>query len=356
MFGRNEDACSQAYQGIRHGKVSIQAIVNNREVSRGFGIMGSSSQSVVLISDKTSGGAAIACSRLLRGLRSVSKREFLWLAGEGTARAEVKCLSEWRGAMEIFVERLITRAFSGNKQSMDRLNRRLAVYCNERRMAKTIRKMSPGLINLHNIHDAMRFSMVETLPRDTSIVWTLHDMWPLTGYCCYSFDCRKYREGCRGECPQLNKWGDLFSTPSEEWSRRQRFYQQNRNRIVFVTPSQWLAGCARNRFDGTIRVECIPNSLDTNVFKPVGSKKEMREALELPTDKRIVLAGSRYPNDPRKGTEYLVEATERLRESLGDSFAVVVFGEYSAEDLPNDWIRSRSISDEKTSKPVLQRG
>ena len=46
-------------------------------------------------------------------------------------------------------------------------------------------------------------SFFNSIPDDIPIVWTLHDMNPLTGGCHYSGGCTRFINGC-GSCPQLS--------------------------------------------------------------------------------------------------------------------------------------------------------
>ena len=57
--------------------------------------------------------------------------------------------------------------------------------------------------------------------------------------------------------------------------------------ISFVACSKWLQGEARR--SGLLkgqRVDCIPNPIDTHVFRPI-DKQAARERLNLPADRRL---------------------------------------------------------------------
>ena len=71
--------------------------------------------------------------------------------------------------------------------------------------------------------------------------------------------------------------------------------------VTYVACSQWLADEARKSalLKGQV-VTSIPNPIDTHVFRPQ-DKQEARRALNLPTDKRIILFVSQRVTDPRKG-------------------------------------------------------
>jgi len=57
------------------------------------------------------------------------------------------------------------------------------------------------IINLHWINGG--FINLRSISKVRKpIIWTMRDMWPMTGGCHYSLDCRNYEKGC-GYCEQL---------------------------------------------------------------------------------------------------------------------------------------------------------
>jgi len=56
------------------------------------------------------------------------------------------------------------------------------------------------IVHLHWINGLVSMWNLRKIKKP--IVWTLRDMWPLTGGCHYSMDCDRYKVGC-GYCPQL---------------------------------------------------------------------------------------------------------------------------------------------------------
>ena len=143
------------------------------------------------------------------------------------------------------------------------------------------------------------------------VVWTLHDMWPFTGGCHYSSGCHGYEEACF-PCPQLdrdpNRLPEALLTDNIEAIRDQR--------LVVVTPSEWLGGCARrSRVFRRARVEVIPYSLETDTFAPL-PKREAKQRLGLGPETLTLLAGAHDGNERRKGLPELAEALEACLDDL----------------------------------------
>lgn len=189
------------------------------------------------------------------------------------------------------------------------------------RLGKRIRTARPDLLHLHWVNNAFfHLSLLEKVKHP--VVWTMHDMWPITGGCHYDNGCGKYLEAC-GSCPQLgsSRKQDLSRLV---WNMKSRHYDGKG--ITFVAPSNWLAHCARTSpllDDSDIRT--IPNGIDTNVFRSV-DKAFARDLLQLPQDVKLVLFGAvRSTGDARKGFDQLRKACRHLGGNSANA-ELVVFG------------------------------
>ena len=191
------------------------------------------------------------------------------------------------------------------------------------RLARQVAQINPDVINLHWINGG--FLRIETIAEfNKPIVWTLHDMWAFTGGCHYNGNCMNYTNSC-GTCPQLhsNREKDLSRWI---WQRKAKAWQ-NLN-ITIVTPSHWLAKCAASSsLLKDMRIEVIPNGLDTKQYKPI-QKSVARAILGLPEDKQLILFGAMSAtSDPRKGFNFLQSALQNLSQSgWRERAELVVFG------------------------------
>ncbi len=99
--------------------------------------------------------------------------------------------------------------------------------------------------------------------------------------------------------------------------------------LTIVTPSQWLANCARNSsIFKDLRIEVIHNGLDIQRFKPI-ENNTARHLLGLPQDKELILFGSVSPTSyNRKGFHLLRPALQKLSQSpmLQERLELVIFG------------------------------
>jgi glycosyltransferase involved in cell wall biosynthesis len=159
--------------------------------------------------------------------------------------------------------------------------------------------------------------------RDKSVVWTLHDMNPFTGGCHYVGECHKYESQC-GACPQLGSTHES-DLAAKIWARKSIAYTAHNFHVV--TPSQWLADCARrSMLLERMPVSIIPYGVPSDVFQK-RDKTFCRELLGLPQKKTIVLFGANNVIDERKGIKYLKEALALVsRRMKGCELALAIFG------------------------------
>jgi len=163
------------------------------------------------------------------------------------------------------------------------------------------------------------------------VVWTLHDMWPVTGICHHAWECERFRFEC-GQCPFLNS-----SRKNDLSTRifRKKHTLYTGSSLSLVPVSEWLRKkCAISGLTRDLRAVSIPNPIDTDFFCP-GEKEPSRKTLNLPADKKIWLLGAARIDDPVKGFSYLKEALRLLDPSIARQVVLVLFGgiKHEAETL-----------------------
>lgn len=296
----------------------------------------------LFISDIDFGGAAIACQRVYSELNRLTGNQCGWVAA--SAGQQIGAISaEARPSLSVLMKSEWERRLIKDPRKLMIASQSF----NEANVGGFVKRFNPRSLYLHNIHANMSFDLLNSLPKDIPLLIYLHDMWYLTGYCCFSMGCNKYETGCKGVCPQWEKWGIPARTADEEWFRKEKFYSQNAHRIKVIVPSRWMVKCAEERFKGMVKVEYIPNPVDTSIFKPVGAKREIRRLLGFDADKPLMLLGAISVTDERKGIRYLGAAMDGLRKRLGSSFSVAAFGAEAKDGIIPDVIGLGSIRDNR---------
>jgi glycosyltransferase involved in cell wall biosynthesis len=172
------------------------------------------------------------------------------------------------------------------------------------------------IVHLHWICGLVSIKSLSRL--DKPVVWTLRDMWPMTGGCHYTMSCTRYQEAC-GLCPQLhsNYKNDLSSFVL----RNKRSFLPKKLCIVGV--SSWLSECAsKSSLFRNNQIETIGNNVPADQFKPIAISVA-RAILGLSQDKKILLIGAQSIHHFYKSPELLYETISKIAI---ENLHILVFG------------------------------
>ena len=286
------------------------------------------------------GGAARAAYRLHQGLQSININSQMLV--------QIK-QSDDRAVIGSSAESGIGKARTGLRLTLDQLPLKFYPYGGSSNYSphwlpdtidSKVNQLAPDIINLHWV--SAGYLQIESIAKfNQPIVWTLHDMWAFTGGCHYNQECDRFTESC-GICPQLNSKRN-WDLSRWVWQRKAKAWK-NLN-LTVVTPSIWLAKCAReSSLFRDRRVEVIPNSLDTATYRPI-NKKVARELLGLPQNKQLILFLSlRATSDKRKGFHLLQPALQELSQAgWQEKLEIMIVGASKTENTPNFGFKSHYL-------------
>lgn len=182
------------------------------------------------------------------------------------------------------------------------------------------------VINLHNTHSGyLSWWLLPYLSRNATLVWTLHDMWTMTGHCASpeSVGCDRWQNGC-GQCPDLKiPPATSWDTTRLQWKLKRRLYGQLKN-PVFVCPSRWLQEQAqRSPLVQKYSVYHIPNGINTEVFR-VQDKQVARSILGLNSDHPVLMALA--SESIYKGGDFLVDIMRRISVHYDKDMVLLLVG------------------------------
>ena len=232
------------------------------------------------------GGAAIAANRLMEALKDNGIKAKMLVRDKQTDNVTVVALRKsWLRIWQFVWERIViwreNRFKKHNLFAVDIANTGTDITSlPEFKQADVIHLhwINQGMLSLKNLQQIFN--------SNKPIVWTLHDMWPITGICHYANDCTRYTTQCFS-CPLLYK--SFQKDLSYRTFRKKQLLYKNAN-ITFVACSQWLENLARQSalMKGQ-EITNIPNPIKTNLFRPQ-NKAFTRRKLNLPTDKKLLLS------------------------------------------------------------------
>ena len=268
---------------------------------------------IVMLSDvETSGGAAIAASRLATAF-ALSGHDVTRIVG-WSQQGSFPWKTETLRVANNFTRR-IARKILPVPLFEKQLSNNLCTH-----LDRSLIRLKPDLINIHNLHSCFpqgwRADLIRVCAAHAPTIWTLHDMWSFTGRCAYSYDCDKFISGCDDLCPTPDEYPVLAPAKIHNaWKERQKLFQTETT-LIGVTPSQWLATQAKHGFWKHRDVRIIPNGLPLNRFRPVDRDFARKQFGIQDSRTPVLLMVGHSFSDRRKGTTLLLKALQQLKSSL----------------------------------------
>lgn len=188
------------------------------------------------------------------------------------------------------------------------------------RFIEKIKKISPDVIHLHNIHGYyINYQSLFQYLKDWGgpVVWTLHDCWSFTGHCSqYFFEgCNRWLSECH-HCPQLRSYpASLMRDRSTlNFLDKSKAFSGLEN-LTLVPVSKWLNGELHKSFLNGYPSQVIHNGIDTEMFniRPQKAREKM--------GKKVVLGVASVWNS-RKGLEEFC----KLRAQLSEDYMIILVG------------------------------
>lgn len=277
----------------------------------------------------TSGGAARAAYRILKGVQSLGVKAQMFVKTKHSEDNTVISLDRFVPKNIFYRIFRWCRTKVKNKiqhYQWSRYPNREKIFMSDLRSTAlhgALQKLDYDVLHLHWVN--LRFLDLKELRKvKKPIVWTLHDSWTFCGICHYFYECENYKISC-GRCPFLHseKQQDLSC---QVWKKKQKAYQGLDLHIV--TPSQWLADCAKeSALLQQFPVTVIPNCLDIDVYKPLDKEETLRKLNLFANKKRILYGAVNALTDSNKGFRQLIEALKYLEKNIDVSeYELLVFG------------------------------
>lgn len=158
------------------------------------------------------------------------------------------------------------------------------------------------LLHLHWINNG--FISIKALQKiKKPIVWTLHDLWPVTGGCHIPGDCPELKKFCQN-CPKLN-YKFLFNIAALNQSQKKLFFKESN--VHFIAPSEYIFETIHNlKIIPQERIHLIRNGMPDNAFE--NSQKIKKSG------KKIILFGAMAATrDTNKGFDLLRDALNQIQ-------------------------------------------
>lgn len=215
---------------------------------------------------------------------------------------------DWDDVLQIPIGRIQTII---NHEITNILSLQYLGYLNSFNIKKNRDFLEADIINFHNLHGGYFNPLaLPGLSKLKPSVWTLHDMWAITGRCAFSYGCNKWQTGC-GNCPDLNYYpASKIDTSNLLWKIKKWIYKKSD--FVIVTPSKWLKNMVEKSILSDKEINLIYNGVDHRKFHPM-DKDSIRKKLGLPENKLIVMfIATGGVKNPQKGGWYLFKLLKQI--------------------------------------------
>ncbi|MDL2257210.1 glycosyltransferase [Bacteroidales bacterium OttesenSCG-928-I14] len=302
---------------------------------------------VVLINtSERTGGAAIACNRLMKALRKNGHEAVTIVLDKQSNDDRVivakrgifnRLLSRFNFYWELLVIFINNRFKKKYLFSVSLANTGFDI-------SKHPLIQNADIIHLHWVnHGFLSLKSIQKLiERGKPVVWTLHDMWSATGICHYPYECTNYQSGCH-DCQYL------LNPHKKDLSYT--YFNKKRSlgldKIQYVGCSKWIAGeTEKGAFLSGASFTSIPNPIDTNIFSPK-ERIEARKRFNLPQDKYLLLFSAAKISDERKGGIYFVEACNYLQTNypeIAEKTEVLLMGQGDSEFFEQIRLKVNTLS------------
>ena len=265
------------------------------------------------------GGAAIAAFRLMKALQTHGENVKMLVRDkysddENVVQVGSKARNKWNFVWER------GRIFLGNRLSRENLFD-VSIANTGVSVTEHPEFIKADIIHLHWINQGM-LSLDEIgkiLASGKKVVWTMHDMWAFTGICHHAGACKNYEKSC-GSCPYLAS-ASRNDLSHQVFLKKQEIYKNGK--ITFVACSNWLKELAeKSSLTRGHSVVSVPNPIDTKIYFPK-DKTQVRQKLNLPIDKKIILFATVKASDPRKGIDYLAEAARLMTQHPNNALFLI---------------------------------
>ena len=165
------------------------------------------------------------------------------------------------------------------------------------------------------------------------VIWTMHDMWEMTGICHHAGKCNHFTKEC-GDCWLLGLHSSPDDLSHKIWLRKNKIYTDKvlMKKMAFVAVSRWLKEKAME--SGLLkcqRVEVIHNAFDLKDRESIANNGHPgeRETHSQNKNRIRILFGAARLDDPIKGLMTLKAAAELLKKEypeISERLEIAMFG------------------------------
>jgi glycosyltransferase involved in cell wall biosynthesis len=182
------------------------------------------------------------------------------------------------------------------------------------------------VIHCHNLHgNYFKLSNLVNLSKRKPVVWTLHDLWAINSHSAI--------QKKSGESSKLSDYQKILwdNTKYLINSKKKIYSQVNASLVV---PSNWMAEMVGKSILRDKKIDVVVNGIDTTIYRKLNNKNKLKDELDLPKDKKIILFFTYGSKNPSKGWNHIRKIIDYYKDNK-DVFFVGIGSNKSRMDPEN---------------------
>lgn len=179
------------------------------------------------------------------------------------------------------------------------------------------------IVHLHWTPGVISHNSIADLLRRNKVVWTVHDMFPITGGCHHSLECKRFENTCSA-CPQVRR---PFQGNVEAHHQALVYLSPAFERLTVVSPSRWLEKRIKSSaIMSEAKTLHIPNPVDSNIFYIKSGQRKSR-LLNKDHEFTFGICASDLSN-PNKNIDQAISTLNEVARSLQPrTFRIIAIGD-----------------------------
>ena len=281
------------------------------------------------------GGASISVMRLHKHLLSIGVDSNLLVIEKELSEKNIISINKTSEKIKNIIKSSISRNIKFLLKTKNRNTHSLNIVPSK--LLKIINIFNADIVNLHWLgNETLSIKQIGKIK--STVVWTMHDMWPFCGAEHYTEDDRYELGYLKDNRPNYESGLDINKYI---WGKKVENFS---NVKKIIATSAWMKNCLKKSIIFKDKnIEEIPLMIDQEFWTPIPENNIAKKILGLSLDKKIITFGSdNYLNNDRKGFEYFIAAIKHFKNN--DDFQFVVFGENNFIKL-NNYLKKFNLKD-----------
>lgn len=190
-------------------------------------------------------------------------------------------------------------------------------------LLKIIEEKNIDIVHIHNIFENyIGMKDISYIAKKCKVIWTLHDMWAMTGHCAYPLECTMWKNKECSKCIYPRRYpAYYFNDVHYKYSLKKKSFANGD--IVYVVPSKWMFSVCKESFLKNEEIKVIYNGINTLKYRPL-DKEKLRKKYAIKNNQFIIFFTAAVVTNKIKGIAFLLEALREIEQK--DQITIITAG------------------------------